>query len=139
MKITYKALYQILAGYYLRRSVSEYLKQDVEPNIFKAAQFFALTVEDYLFLETFRTENLEQLDNEFSIFASHNWDQVILLEKKENFTLLEAALIYGKCQGTIPLRRFEDVIEAQSEYLGMDSHGNVDVFSHLVESLETQE
>ena len=125
MRITHKAVYNLLHNSYARRSLNEFIHQDVTEDILNASILFAEDKEQYIYLAVM-VNNRVNLDKEYSLFISPSLDHPIVLKKDADLTLVEFAILYKNCN--IHISEFKTIVESTAEGLNLDAEKYVKTF-----------
>lgn len=110
MKIPFKAVYALLDNFFARRSINEYIKNDISEEIFNGSLMFAKAVDDYNYLSSLVSYR-EQLENDYCLFIGRPTQLPIVLKKDEDLTIIEFATLYRQA-GNIHKSYFDDIINS---------------------------
>ena len=132
IKISYKAAYYLLENNFRRRSIEEILKRDIPTNVFDSSLLFAMSQQDYLYLETMVNKRGVN-DKDFVLFVDHtNENRPIVLKQNNDLTLLEFAILSVMCENKIHPNYFVNVVEAQADGKKADGKNDIDTSECIV-------
>lgn len=132
MRVTYKAICNLLNNSYAIRSLNEYIHQDTTDDMLNSSILFARDKEQYRYL-TVMVEKRADLDSKFTLFISPNSGHPIVLIKDRDLTIVELAILYTSCM--IHISEFITLVEATAGNLGLNEQECVENFEGWVEAL----
>lgn len=129
MKIGYKAVYSLLERFYAQRTLSAFITQDIDMDIFNASILFAKGIQDYNYLSAV-VEKREALSDRYVFFTNYKAQHPIVLERDKDLTLLELVLLHHR--SVIHIEEFKTMIEAIAGNAGLNEHEIVSKFETAV-------
>ena len=112
IRISHKSVYSLIEEHYVRKTLKGVIT-DIDLSTFRMAQVFALTNEDFEFMNVMQ-EDLNQYDKDYALFVNYEAAEVIALESKDEFTFIEVIGLSIMLKEVIPLQKFKEVIHSQA-------------------------